>query len=309
MENNGLKEFDSKDIIKKSVDMKKYIEELLEALKADKDVYESLKPLGLTNKEVRDNIGKLADYQEDFNICKKCPGFDKCPKQTPHISTYVYKDGSYLTTRSEPCKKLIEEMELDSKYLAKDFPQEWKKSVVKNLDLSENRRPLIKDFINIIKGKSHKWLYVKGNHKVGKSFVLVTFANEFVAMDLGQVAVINASKQFKRLADIAYSDKEGFSKAIQTLSTVPLLVIDDFGQEYKNELIRDQIVIPILNERVHNDKLTFFSSEFTISEIQQLYSIGRNGGALRGKQLGNLLADMCEKEYDLTGASIYRKRN
>ena len=307
MQDSELKEFNSKDIIKRNVDMKKYIDELLEKLKADKDVYESLKPLGLTIKDVRDNIGKLADYQEDFNVCKQCPGFSKCPKKEKHISMYVYKDGSYITTRSEPCKEFIKEMETDSKYVAKDFPQEWKKSVLKNLDLSENRRPLIKEFVNIAKGKSNKWLFVQGNHKVGKSFVLVTFANEFVALGLGKVAVINAAKQFKNLADIAYSDKEGFKSTIDLLSTVPLLVIDEFGQEYKNEFIRDQIVIPVLNERSHHDLPTFFSSEFSIKEIQQLYSIGKNGGAIRGKQLGSLLTDMCEKEFDLTGASIYRK--
>ena len=307
MADNELKEFNSKDIIKRNVDMKRYIEELLEKLKADKDVYESLKPLGLTNKEVRDNIGKLADYQEDFNICKNCPGFDKCSKKERHISTYVYKDGSYVTTRSEPCKEFIKEMEIESKYIAKDFPSEWRNSTLKNLDLSENRRPLIKEFVNIAKGKSNKWLYVKGNHKVGKSFVLVTFANEFIALGLGKVAIINASKQLKNIADMAYSDKEGFKNVIKILEEVPLLVIDEFGQEYKNEFVRDQIVLPILNERSHNDRPTFFSSEFTINEIQQLYSIGKNGGAIRGKQLGNLLTDMCEKEFDLTGASIYRK--
>ena len=307
MADNELKEFNSKDIIKRNVDMKKYIDELLAKLKADKDVYESIKPLGLTIKEVRDNIGKLADYQEDFNICKACPGFDKCPKKDKHISTYVYKDGSYITTRSEPCKEYIKEMEIESKYIAKDFPAEWRSSVLKNLDLSENRRPLIKEFVSITQGKSNKWLFVKGNHKVGKSFVLVTFANEFVALGLGKVAIINASKQFKNIADKAYSDKEGFKNAIELLENVPLLVIDDFGQEYKNELVRDQVVLPILNERAHNERPTFFSSEFTIDEIQQLYSVGRNGGAIRGKQLGNLLTEMCEKEYDLTGASIYRK--
>ena len=307
MEDNELKEFNSKDILKRNVDMKKYIEELLTSLKEDKDVYESLKPLGLTNKEVRDNIGRLHDYQEDFNVCKACPGFDKCPKKTMHISMYVYKDGNYITTRSEPCKEYIKELEIESKYVAKDFPSEWRNSVLKNLDLSENRRPLIKEFVNIAKGKSNKWLYVQGNHKVGKSFVLVTFANEFVALGLGKVAVINAAKQFKNIADMAYSDKENFKSAIEILESVPLLVIDDFGQEYKNELIRDQIVIPVLNARAHKELPTFFSSEFSIKEIQQLYSVGKNGGAIRGKQLGMLLTDMCEKEYDLTGASIYRK--
>lgn len=307
MANNELKEFDKKDIIDKTVDLKSLIEQLLASLKSDKDVYESLKPLGLTNKEVRDNIGKIADYQEDFNVCKNCPGFEKCPKQNRHISMYVYKDGSYITTRSEPCKKMMEHMELDSKYAVKDFPEEWKESRVKKLDLSENRRPLIKEFVNVAKGKSNRWLFVTGNHKVGKSFILVTFANEFVALGRGPVAIINSSKQFKTLADIAYSDKEGFKKAIEMLSNIPLLVIDDFGQEYKNEFIRDQIVIPVLNERSHNERATFISSEFTIKEIQKLYSVGKNGGEIRGKQLGNLLLDMCQKEFDLTGASIYRK--
>ena len=307
MQNKDMKEFNAKDILEENINMKKYIEELVLALKADKEVYASLKPLGLTMKEVRDNIGRLHDYQEDFHVCKDCPGFSKCPKKEKHISVYVYKEGNYITTKSEPCKEFIKEMEIESKYVAKDFPADWRTSVLKNLDLSENRRPLIKEFVNIAKGKSNKWLYVLGNHKVGKSFVLVTFANEFVALGRGKVAVINAAKQLKNIADMAYSDKEGFKSAIELLENVPLLVIDEFGQEYKNELIRDQIVIPVLNARSHKELPTFFSSEFTIKEIQQLYSVGKNGGAIRGKQLGTLLTDMCEKEYDLTGASIYRK--
>ena len=307
MANNELKEFDRNDILDTNSDMKKYIEKLVSELRNDKDVYESLKPLGLTNKEVKDNIGKLADYQADFNVCKNCPGFDKCPKIEQHISMYVYKDRNYITTRSEPCKEFIKEMEIDSKYLAKDFPEEWKKSRLANLDFSENRRPLIKDFKEIVQKKKFKWLFVKGNRKVGKSYVLVTLANEFIGLGLGKVAIIDAAKRLKSLADLSFTDKEGFKKAIDLLSTVPLLVINEFGEEYRNEIVRDQVVIPILNARSHNELLTFFSSEFSIREIQELYSVGKNGGAIKGKQLGNLLTDMCEKEYDLTGAAIYRK--
>ena len=300
-----LKEFNQKEIIEEKVDMKKYIDELVSKLKSDNDVYESLKPFNLTYRQVKENIGKLADYQEDFNICKKCPGFDRCPKEAKHISMYVYKDGSYITTRSEPCKKMIEEMKIDSRYLIKDFPDEWKKSTTKKLNRLDSRLEIINDFADgILKKKLNKWLYVKGNHKVGKSFVLVSFANDY-AKKKGKVAIINASKRFKELGDIVFSDKERFKKYLEALINVPLLVIDDFGDEYKSELIRDQIVLPLLNERARNDRLTFFSSIFTIQEIQQLYSLGRNGGYIRGKQLGQLLSDMCGEEYDLTGVSIY----
>mgnify|MGYP003297224006 CR=1 FL=1 len=307
MANDELKTFDAKDIVFEKVDMKKYAEELLNALRADTEVYEKLKPLGLTNREVRDNIGRLNDFREDYNICKNCPGYDKCPKAEKHISTYVCKDGNYLTTRCEPCAKAIEKAKVDAKYVFSDFPSEWKKSTLKKLDLSENRRPVIKEFVNIVKGKSSRWIYVTGNHKVGKSYLLVTFANEFIAMGLGQVGVINATTKFKELADVAFKEKEYFKEQLNALINVPLLVIDDFGEEYKNEFIRDQIVIPILSERNHNNLPTFFSSDFTVKEIEKLYSIGKNGGEIRGKQLGKILLEMVEKEFDLTGASIYKK--
>lgn len=307
MADNEIKQFNSKDIFNDDSDMKSYIEELVNKLREDSEVYEKLKPLGLTNREVRDNIGKLADYQEDYHVCKNCPGFDKCPKAARHISMYVYKDGNYLNVRSEPCIKYLEKMALDAKYVFAEFPSEWKSSTLKKLDLSENRRPVIKEFCNIAKGKSSRWIYLTGNSKVGKSYLLVTFANEFIALGLGKVGVINSSNKFKELADIAYSDKEGFKLEIEALSKVPFLVIDDFGNEYKNEFIRDQIVIPVLSERNRNNLPTCFSSMFTINEIQKLYSIGKNSGEIRGKQLGNLLREMCEKEFDLTGASIYKK--
>lgn len=301
MDNNDLKQFNSEEIIQEKVDMKKYIEELLVNLRSDIDVYESLKPYGLTKKEVRENIGKLVDYQEDFNICKKCPGFEKCPKSAKHISLYIYKDGSYITTRSEPCKKMLQEMEIESRYVVRDFPSEWKKATTKKLSKPDNRLEIIGDFLDgIMKNKSKKWLYVKGNHKVGKTYILVSFANDF-AKKKGQVAVINATKRFKDLADIVFSDKEAFRNAINILEKVPLLVIDDFGEEYKTELVRDQILIPLLTERARNDRLTFFASEFSIAQIQQMYSVGKTGGFIRGKQLASLLKDMCEEEYDLTG--------
>lgn len=304
---NELKQFDAKDIIGEQVDMKSYIEELVKVLRDDTEVYEKLKPLGLSVREVRENIGRLSDYQADYNVCKKCPGYDACPKTSKHMCMYVVKDGSCLVTRSEPCAKFLERARVEAKYLFKDFPSEWMKSTLKQLDLSENRRPVIKEFCDIVKGKSQKWIYVTGNHKVGKSILLVTFANEWVAHNKGQVAVINASNKFKELADIAFNQKEEFKNQISIMSKVPLLIIDGFGEEYKNEFIRDSIVIPVLLERNRNNLSTFFSSDFTIKEIQELYSIGKNGGPIRGKQLGKILLEMCEKEFDLTGASIYKK--
>ena len=91
------------------------------------------------------------------------------------------------------------------------------------------------------------------------------------------------------------------------LSNVDFLILDDFGNEYKNEFSRDNITIPLLSNRSNKELFTIFTSQFSIDEVRQLYSIGKVGGAIRGRQIESLLKTMCEKEFDLTGASLYRK--
>ena len=184
-----------------------------------------------------------------------------------------------------------------------DFPESWKLSQLKDMDLTDNRRPIIKEFSKIIKGQSSRWLYLIGNHKVGKSHLLVTMANEFIAIKNEQVAVINCVERIKQLADLSVKEPEIFANEISLFGDVPLLILDGFGEEYKSEYIRDSIVIPILAERERKNLPTWFTSPFTFDEIQQLQSVGKTSGNIRGKQLGNILKEMCEEEFDLTGTS------
>lgn len=302
-----VKDFSIKDIVNEEVDMKSYINKLVKELRDDIEVYEQLRALNLTVGEVRENIGKLTDYRNDYNYCKACPGIEKCAKKTPHISMYVAKEGNFITTQYEPCKKILEQIKLNSRYLIADFPDEWKTVSFSTVDRSVNRRPAIRKIAEILSDETNSWVYVKGNHKVGKSFFLVAAANEFIAQTGQQAAVINARKRFKELSDLSISNPTEFTKNLVDLSNVGLLVIDDFGDEYKSEYIRDQILMPILSDREHQNKLTFFTSNYSIKEIQQLYSVGKTGGEIRAKQLANILEEMCGKEFDFTGASIYRK--
>ena len=302
-----VNEFSIKDIVNEEVDMKTYINKLVNELRDDLEVYEKLRSLNLTMGEVKENIGKLTDFKDDYNYCKACPGIEKCAKRTPHISMYVVKEGNFIATKYEPCKKIMDQIKLDARYLIADFPNEWKSSNFSTIDLSSNRRPVIKKIIKDYTEDKNDWVFIKGNHKVGKSFLLVAGANEFISKTNQQAAVMNARTRFKELADLSISNPTEFTKNLVALSNVPLLVIDDFGDEYKSEYIRDQILMPILLEREHQNKLTFFSSNYSIKEIQQLYSVGKTGGDIRARQLANLLEEMCGEEFDLTGASIYRK--
>ena len=289
------------------IDMKDYIAQLVDELRNDYEVYEHIKKLGLTVGEVKDNIARLTDFRNDYNYCKNCPGIENCSKTIPHLSMRVSREGKFVNISYEPCAKLIEKIKLDGRYLFADFPDEWKSSTARTMDLTEKRRPIVKEFSKILNGDSSRWLYVTGNHKIGKSFLLVTLCNEYIAANQGTVAIINAPTRIKELADLSHTSKDEFAQMMLALGKVPLLLIDDFGEEYKSEYIRDTIIIPLLSEREHQNLLTFFTSEFSMEEIKKMYSMGLNSGEIRGKQLGRLLKDMCEKEYDLSGVSLYRK--
>ena len=288
-------------------DMSSLIKKLVNELREDIEVYELLKSLNLTNKEVRDNIAMLTEFKDDFNYCKSCPGIKECNKNIPHIQMNLKRNGNYITSSFSPCNKILEKIALDNKYLRFDCPDEWKSSTLRNLDLSTVRRQVIKEFSKIIDGTSFRWLFINGKHKTGKSFTLVTFANEFARLNKGKVAIIDTTNAFKELADLSYSDKDEFSRQMVSLGNVDLLVLDNFGAEYKNEYLRDQIVIPLLLEREKNNRLTFFTSDFSIKEIQQLYAIGKNSGPIRARQLADILLAMCESEFNFNGASLYRK--
>lgn len=286
-------------------ELDKYIDEMLDELRSDVEVYEIIKTtINPTVKMVRENISKFMAFKEDFDYCRKCPGVDNCTKATPHLQLKLVNDNGMIERVFTPCYKILKRIEVDAKYLYADFPAEWKESSTKTLDKTAERSRIIKLFLQYLQGESHRWIYAKGGHHVGKSFLMATFVNDFIAIKKEQVAFINSATRIKELNDLAFTDKDRFARALVELSTIPLLVFDDFGNEYKNDYVRDTIVLPILIERAKNRRMTFFTSDFSINEIAQLYETSK-AGAIRAKQLSSLLKEMAGEEFDLSGVSAY----
>jgi primosomal protein DnaI len=282
-----------------------YIDEMIDELRKDVEVYEIIKQtMNPTLKTVRENISKFIAFKEDYDYCRKCPGVDNCRKATPHLQLRLANDDGIIERSFAPCDKILKRIEIDSKYIYADFPEEWKESSLKTLDKTTERNRIIRLFSEIVQGHSYRWVYSRGGHRVGKSFLMATLVNDFIAITKAPAAFINCANRIKEIHDLSFNDKSAFAKKIVELSSLPLLVLDDFGNEYKNDFIRDTIVLPILIERAKNQRLTFFTSDFTIDEIAQLYETSK-AGAIRAKQLARLLKEMAEEEFDLSGVSAY----
>ena len=93
---------------------------------------------------------------------------------------------------------------------------------------------------------------------------------------------------------------------LDSLKNAYLLVIDGFGNEYINDIVRDSVVIPLLQYRASNKKMTIFTSDFSLNDLITLYAKrDKSGNNIREKQLANILHSMIKDEIYTGYTSLY----
>ncbi|MCQ2794378.1 MAG: hypothetical protein MJ207_03400 [Bacilli bacterium] len=290
--------------IKSDASVENYIDSLVKAVKADDQLMRYLSTHGLNTDElIRSNISAITRFKEDRDYCKKCPGFALCNKERPHYVLDLTYDGFMVNNDLKPCKHKLDDMIQDEAYLVRDFPAEWRDSTIPLMDKSKQRLKLIKRYKEALDAHAN-WLFITGNHRSGKSFVAATLINYFNQIKKRPVAFINYPNRVKELLDLSYGNKEDFFKLMGLYSTVDLLVLDDFGNEYKSEYIRDSVTLAILNERARLGLMTIFTSEFSYEDLANMYALNASGRA-RGKQLKNLLEDLAGEAIDISNVGVY----
>lgn len=285
-------------------DIEAFADKALLDLRADETVYNTIKLLNLTNKEVRDHLSFFLDYQEDFHYCENCPGIEACSKPYKHFQLRLSHDGKFVERSFAPCAKIIKKWEQDSQYAVSDFPLAWREAYFANVDMTAERQKVIMAADEIIEKKTKRWIYLTGKPRLGKSYLTVAIVNELIRSGQRPVAFLDTPQRLRQMNDQAFADKDKFKKTFELYANIPVLVFDDFGNEYKNDYIRDTILFPILSERSKKGLLTLFTSDFTISDIGGMYATTK-AASIRAKQLTGLLESMCRQELTLAGVSLY----
>lgn len=128
----------------------------------------------------------------------------------------------------------------------------------------------LEKFCSILKPDAEQnWLYLVGSAGSGKTAA---------AMAVAQVALSNEMPTYfttvtDLLADMRPSntDEEQRDSLMNTCRTVPLLILDDIGQEKSSEWVREQLY-RIINARWNEKLPTVFTSNSPLSEIRETIS-------------------------------------
>lgn len=272
-----------------------------ELYKKHYDIIALLKSFNVSDEIIDKYLVKIYDHALNQSYCASCPGQKNCKKDNPLLTSEIYFDGKAIEQRMSPCKEVLKDMNTANNFIINDMNEFNVNAKVSLLD--KNKKEAAYKINNFFKNKESNWIYLTGNLRTGRSYLASAFANKCASKGVGTICYIDVPFRFKELYDKSFKDLDAYSKMLETIKTCDVLVLDDFGNEIKNDYIRDGILSLILSARVNKKLLTIITSDYTIEEIETLYSTTK-AGAIRAKQIKNLLKTNCEV-LDLGSISIY----
>lgn len=223
--------------------------------------------LELTAKQAMNYTSKLEEYLQEENNCKNCHGLYECKNKIRGYTNYPQKYNNHLMFSTEAC--YFKSQEFKKIKQSTTALQELETSSLKTIDTSDkNRYKLIKWVTNFIKeydyGKNIKGLYLHGNFGCGKTYILSACFNEMKKHGFRTKIVY-----LPDLLRIIKGDFEAMNDIMDELCNIDILLIDDIGAEKVTDWGRDEILGTILQSRMNEHKTTFFTSNFTIKELEE----------------------------------------
>ena len=271
---------------------------------SSKEVNDLLKDAKVNSQEIQQKLGVLFDFATDCEYCKHCPGLNNCMKNNPNLQTKIKIKNGLIESSLTPCKKYLEKISLDQKFLSRDFPLEWLDDSPKDIDQSEARKKAFALFLKSLKKVNGNWIYLYGKERTGASYLSAMMAIIAANKNYYPICYVNSKNEIDALANLFYKDKSKFDDRIYSLFNCKLLVFDEFGTETKNNLVRDQIVLPILEYRKEKGLITIFNSETSIDKVAISYMTSR-AGEENARKIKSILKEKCQKEINLGEMSVY----
>ena len=259
-------------------------------------------------KDIDVNINNANDYAlflEEYNNCLKCQGLNNCSNTTTGFSS-VIEDGSLV---ARPCKYKKQALlkAKESKLIKTLFiPQRILNADLANYNNNtENRKKIYKYIINFINSMKNnefvQGLYIYGAFSTGKTYILGCIANELARNNIKSLIIYFPDLVVELKSAIG---TPRFEELLNHLKSVDVLLLDDLGSENMTPWLRDEILGPVLNYRLMEEKPVFVSSNMSISELTNHLNVER-GNDLKAQRIVSRLQGLI-KQIELDNNSYKR---
>ncbi|MGN1343354.1 MAG: ATP-binding protein [Traorella sp.] len=260
-------------------EQKKYREDCISFCLNDSYVLSFLHEHNLNYDFVKEHSSKLKEWALCKRTCANCKSLNDCQyhqgkyfelRLLDGLLTHVYAKCRYLKDKEEKNEYLNHYVIFhgDESMKLRDFKQ-----VDKN---NKDSKDVIEICNALIKSVSEpKGIYLYGKPGIGKTFYMNCLGHYYVKKKMS-VAFVNSATLMSDLKNnfgiVGYSEE-----VLTKLKTCDILILDDIGGESISPWSRDEILMPLLNERMEKMKKTYFTSNYDFNELEEHFSIDSKG--------------------------------
>ena len=260
--------------------LKKDYQTMMEKNKTFNNLASSLK---LPEEYLMKYTSSLEESTKELENCKKCKNLLECKNSYQGHIFYPELLSNNLVFDYVPCKyqkQFMEQNKYKSNIYLFEVPKEIKEASMKEIDTkNQDRFKIIKwldQFLDNYKpGTGMKGLYLNGSFGCGKTYLISAALNELAKKE-HKIAIVYYPEFLRSLKE-SFSDPDTYNEKFKLIKKVELLLIDDIGAETMTEWSRDEVLGTILQYRMQEGLTTFFTSNLTIKDLEEHFSISAKG--------------------------------
>lgn len=220
---------------------------------------------------------KLESTVCELKKCSKCKGINSCQNDVVGHVYYPHARDEHLEFVYKPCK-YYKENQIDNHTTFFETPKSLMNASLSDLINEKERSGVfkyIKDFLKKkMKNEKVKGLYLSGSFGSGKSYILSALVNELSNKGFKTVNIYYPAL-LKRLK--SSFNEDNYDEVLDEIMMSDVLLIDDIGAENNSAWSRDEVLSTILQYRMDNELTTFFTSNYTIEELENFLSETNKG--------------------------------
>ncbi len=241
------------------------------------------KSLELPEEILMKNTTSLLEAAKEFENCSNCKNLAGCKNSVLGNMIKAEKNNNGIIFSYVKCKYSLKDKYKDN-VTNFDLPKNIKNASMKNVYKDDKPRiELIKKMKEFkdsyLKGESPKGLYIYGNFGSGKSYLTSALFNDLAENNVKSV-IVHVPELIRSIKD---SFDKDYSDIFDEVMDAPLLLLDDIGAEYLTAWSRDEVLEPILQHRMDEGLPTFFTSNYSIDDIEKHFTI--NGDKMKAKRI------------------------
>ncbi|MCR4561788.1 MAG: ATP-binding protein [Bacilli bacterium] len=278
-------------------------EEIISRIEKSTTFKAQLAKRGIVPEDYKSNLPSIMRFYEDQNICAKCPGLYKCPKEEgmKHSQIELEKISSGVVQKIVCCPKLIPGKNPETDIYIADFPKEWFDEEEFAVAPTKKNKSVFSAIGKAIKDKDHPWIYLKGEKGSGKSFLAAKAAIN-MARWKKRGSFLDFPERMKTLFNYYYKEKGTYNDFMFKILTMDYLVLDNFGEEKCTQNMRDNVIFPLLYVADKYRLPIIFTSSKSLDLLKKHYSFYKDE-----KNEGQALVDLIRKNLSDDGILSLRK--